>query len=427
MNRILFFISIGFLLISCSDQQDRITNLPDFERYLNAPANKNIAEIDNEMRFWNKRFESVPDDISARTKIAGLLARRFSFSGNISELHKADSIYSLVLPLNRNSSAGTFRSMAVNCITQHKFRQAQAYIDSALRLGDDLYLTKLIEFDVAMELGNIARAKTSLDAITDQESFDFLIRKSKYKDKVEGNLDEAIQLMEKAFHKIKDNGSRSLYLWAKTNLGDMFGHANRFKESYQAYLDVLNLDPEYHHALKGIAWLAYSHDKDLNTAKIILEALIEKHPVPDYDLLLGEIERFQSGAKSNQHLESFAAKARLESYGDMYNKYLFDFATPKEALGIAQREVNNRPTGESYNLLAWAYYLNGDLEQAYQVAATHLENRCFEPDVLYHLGIIYLTKGNKDKARKYLTQARESAYELGPSISQKIEESLENL
>ena len=41
--------------------------------------------------------------------------------------------------------------------------------------------------------------------MTDKKGFDYLIREAKYKDHIEGDLDAAIDLMEKAYDKIKAN------------------------------------------------------------------------------------------------------------------------------------------------------------------------------------------------------------------------------
>ncbi len=48
-------------------------------------------------------------------------------------------------------------------------------------------------------------------------------------------------------------------------------------------------DPHYYHALKGIAWLAFSHDKDVANARKIIAYLQQRHPVPDYELLLSQM------------------------------------------------------------------------------------------------------------------------------------------
>ena len=116
----------------------------------------------------------------------------------------------------------------------------------------------------------------------------------------------------------------------------------------------------------------------------------------------------------------------------MYNKYSFhlescELDNARKALEIAQQEVNNRPTPESYSWLAYAYCKNGDLTRATEIARIYVENKCFEPDAKYYLGLIYQTSGNYGKARKYLLSAKESAYELGPVIARQIDQLLAGL
>ena len=44
-----------------------------------------------------------------------------------------------------------------------------------------------------------------------------------------------------------------------------------------------------------------------------------------------------------------------------------------------------------------------------------------------HLGMIYLVNGEKDQASHYLKEALASEFELGPSISKKINDTLKGL
>lgn len=427
---------IVFFFASCSffDRQIKITDIKDYGQYLQPVAEKKqLNRIDAEIDFWGKRFVSASDDIVARTKIASLLTQRFSYSGNVQEIHQADSLYRLVNDLNRKNSSGTFRSLAANCITQHKFRQAQLYIDSALELGDDKYQTVLMEFDIAMELGNKYRAQKALHSLANKTSFEYLIREAKYKDHAEGNLDAAITLMEKAWEEVKNNNNMAGILWTKSNLGDMYSHANRFTESYKCYLEVLEKDPEYYHALKGIAWLAFSKDRNPAEAKRILQYLKKNHPVPDYDLLLSEIASYENNkTEKDNYIHQFIDRISDPLYGDMYNKYLFSLQADElnnntAALAIAQKEVQQRPTGEAFSWLAWAYLKNGQKEKALQTIRYYVQNSCFEPDALYYTGKIYQANGNTKNARKFLTGAYASAYELGPGIGNEIKKSLKEL
>ena len=419
------------MLTSCHQQP--ITHPNDYAAYLNEQPNTRLQNINTELDFWKNKLTHAPGDIIAESKIAGLLTKRFGYSGDIHEIHQADSLYRVVNYLNHINSSGTFRSLATNCITQHRFLQAQAYIDSALVLGDDKFQTVLMEFDVAMELGNRYRARKALNSLVDKTSFEYLIREAKYKDHVEGDLDAAIVLMEKAYDKIKDIPSPALLLWTKTNLGDFYGHANRFKESYQCYLDVLAKDPHYYHALKGIAWLAFSHDKDVINARKIVAYLQQQHPVPDYELFLSQMAAWeQDSITYKQHIDNFISTTHNTLYGGMYNKYLFhieadELNNAQQCLQIAQQEVAHRPTPEAFSWLAWAYCKNGDVQQAMKSARLYVANKCFEPDALFYLGKIYQAGGQQKTARKYLQAAQRSAYELGPVVSKQITESLKAL
>jgi tetratricopeptide (TPR) repeat protein len=426
-------ICYSLLIVFTACKQQPITNPKDYSLYLQPTQNTRLQQIDEELGFWQNKLNHAPGDIISETKIASLYTRRFSYSGNIHEIHCADSLYRKVNYLNHTTSSGTFRSLAANCITQHRFLQAKQYIDSALVLGDDKYLTVLMEFDVAMELGDKHRARKALNSVANKNAFDYLIREAKYKDHVEGGLDAAISLMELAYDKIKDNHNQGLYCWIKSNLGDFYGHANRYQESYKCYLDVLATDPHYYHALKGIAWLAFSHDKDVANARKIVAYLQQRHPVPDHELLLSQLAAIeQDSVQYKQHMKTFIAATSNSLYGGMYNKYLFNIEADEmndaaRCLQIAQEEVAHRPTPEAYSWLAWAYCRNGDVSKALETARAHVTGKCFEPGALFYLGKIYQAGGEKAKARKYLNAAKESSYELGPVISGRITETLKAL
>lgn len=433
MKQYIFFgTSLIFIIFFAACRQQPVTNPKDYVVYLQPPAhNTALQAIDQEIALWKGRLQATPDDMIAQSKIAGLLTRRFPYSGNILEIHRADSLYQIVNRINHINSSATWRSLAANSITQHRFRQAQQYIDSALVLGDDKFLTVLMEFDVAMELGNRYRAKKALNRLADKKSFDYLIRAAKYKDHAEGNPDAAIALMEQAYETIKNNPV--LAVWTRANLGDMYGHANRYEKAYQCYLTVLATDPACYHALKGIAWLAFSHDKDVINARKILHYLQQQHPVPDYDLLLAEIATYEKDVIARQHYEQqFLLATRDTLYGDMYNKYLFSLQVEEpgsapRAMQIAQREVQNRPTPEAFSWLARAYCEQGAIDKALETARIYVENKCFEPDALYNLGLVYKAGGRKKMAKQYLREAQNSAYELGPVQAARIQELLANL
>ena len=435
MNKKLFIAIIAIIfLVSCRQQTRIITNPADYSHYMqleNQQSLKSFQSILTEISFWNQRLkDGVADDILARVKLAGLYSARFKVSGNIDDIHTSDSLYLLANPLMRISSSSVFRSLATNCITQHRFRQAKLYIDTALSMGDNKYYSLLMQCDVAMELGNLFQAKKALEKLNDKFSFDYRIREAKLLDH-EGKPEEAIKKMERGMQEVIESNNDVLFGWVKTNLGDMYGHANRYKDAYRSYLDALERDPENIYALKGIAWLAFSHDKNTAEAKRILQYLSVVHPVPDYELMLAKIADYENEpATKNQLMNKFITEVKHTRYGGMYNKYLFYLVADElknlpEALAIAETEVENRPTGQSYDLLAWAKFKSGKKEEALKIAKEFVENKNFEPEALYHLGVIYTDAGEVKKGRKYLMDAKQSSFELGPAMSEQVTMAME--
>jgi tetratricopeptide (TPR) repeat protein len=433
MYKYFIILCCTVLLAACSKntnpivQEEKITTL--LQQKISTDA---VATIETDMQFWNNRLAITADDMSSQIKLASLYNQRFQYSGQISDIHKSDSLFHAANLLQKKFSSGIYRSLAANCVTQHQFIQADRYLDTAARMGDDMYLTRLQQFDVKLELGQYKQAQTILNAFRYKNNFDYYTRAAKLEDH-KGNSEASISFMEKAYADVKESKKEQLLLWVKTNLADMYGHNNRISESYQLYTEVVKDHPDYYHAWKGIAWISYSHDKNTTLAKKILLWLQKKHPVPDYDLMLSEIAAFeQNNQAKNQYLASFVDKVSNPAYGDMYNKYLFTIMSDElnnrsTAMSIAQKEINNRPTPQSYELLAWSLYKNGQLDEAVKIAEDRIINKTFEPDALYHIGLLLKKSGRPKLAKQYLAEALESSFELGPVTANEIKAELKTL
>jgi tetratricopeptide (TPR) repeat protein len=142
--------------------------------------------------------------------------------------------------------------------------------------------------------------------------------------------------------------------------------------------------------------------------------------------LKAEIAEYTNdGDLKSKALESYTNAVKNAQYGEMYNKYnvaLYseDLSQPELALEIAKREIENRPTPQSYDLLAWSYFKTGDVEKANEIIEAHVEGQTSEPDVLYHIAKIYKAAGKTDKVAPIKQELIGSLYELGPTMATKI-------
>lgn len=413
------------LLAGCSTKTQNVAELKDFEFALQANDIEGLKNCNEEISFWRSKQLADPGD-TYLSKMGGTYAKRFAITGEIEDIYTSDSLYKQVLKSDSNRT-GAYQALAVNCMTRHEFRQAKKYIEKALTIGDSKTASLYTLFDINMELGDVAGAKYAISKFENKNAFAYIIREAKADDQ-EGRLDMAIKKMEKAFKRMKDDPS--LFAWTLSNLGDMYGHAGRVNDAYKAYLAVLKQNPAHDFALKGIAWIALSNDNNTALAKQIASALLKRKQMPDMHLLLAKIADSENDTnEKKRQLNLFTSKASEAKYGAMYNKYLAllqaeEFDNPDKTIEIAVAEINNRPTPQSYDLLAWGYFHNNEKDRALEVAQQFVEGKTFEPDAIYHLGMIY-KESNIEKSKEFLETAIQSSFELGPSITANIQKSLE--
>lgn len=426
LNLIFFtFILFAFGCKTNTNTSDIVSNVKDYSPYLQVEQDEILDAVQQDYIFWEKKLEKEPNQFPYLVKAAASQSLLFNKTGKIEHLIHAEKKLIAANEATNYSTSGYLRTLAKNYISQHKFKAALALLKKAEVNGDRLKSTQKMLFDVHLELGNITEAKTYLSKIENFKDFDFLIRKSKWSDH-EGDLDNAILYLEKATEMVESTKNKGLMQWAYTNLADYYGHAGQIQKSYNHYLKALELDPHDAYAKKGIAWIVYSYEKNADEALRILNATTSNYYAPDYHLLKAEIAEFiKDEALKEREIESYKLAVQNNLYGDMYNKYnVLLFAENENktsnALAIANKEINNRPAAQSYDLLAWTYYNQGNISDALEVIETHVVGKSFEPEVLYHMAEIYKANGKTDTAKALKEELLESSFELGPLLTESI-------
>ncbi|TDQ29407.1 tetratricopeptide repeat protein [Zeaxanthinibacter enoshimensis] len=423
MKNLLLSAMVLFLLASCtSEQKETITNPADYESFLGsapAPTTSKYFEL------WNSKIK--PDSLQLMS--FGIVAQQydkyFKETGDITYLKKAEQALEKAVEIAHVGRSGYYRALARNYISQHRFKEALQLAGKARAEGSGVRESQSLLFDIHMELGNYERAEVYLDSIKNMSDYGYLIRLAKWND-YKGDLDTTIRLMEQAAAKAEDAKNVSLMEWSYTNLADYYGHAGRISDSYTYYLKSLNLNPGSSYAKKGIAWIVFSYEKDAEEAMRILDSVTRTHQSPDYFLLKSEIANYMDDRqKQLKNLEKYMSLVRNDAYGEMYNAYniklyLDETDEIAEALDIARREVNNRPTPETYGLLAYAHLKAGEEKIARRIVEDHVKGKTFEPGILLQTAAIYKANGQEEEVRTLKEELLEATYELGPVTEQEI-------
>ena len=188
---------------------------------------------------------------------------------------------------------------------------------------------------------------------------------------------------------------------------------------------TLKLQPDNAYAKIGIAWIVYASEKNTSEATRILDAISEYHKVPDYYLLKAEIAEFNENPSEAKELEKmFVTAVDNKDYRGMYNTYLIELfakTNPDKALSLAEEEVTNRATPETYQLLAYAQLKAGKKSEALNTIEKYVNGKTFEPKATYTKALVYKANGKMEKISELKAELKEAAFELGPVLMREVE------
>lgn len=411
------------VLASCSQQpENSITDKRDYDPYL---VSQPVQTTSKYFEVWNGKIKADSMQLMSFGIVGGEYNRYFQQTGDIEYLKKAEKALKKATDIAAIGRSGYYRALARNYISQHRFKEALWMADSAYAAGGGKKDTQGLLFDVHMELGNYSTAAVYLDSIKHMSDFGYLIRQAKWSD-YKGDLDTTIRMMEMAKEKAESSKNKTLMLWSYTNLADYYGHAGRIEDSYQYYLKSLALDDQNAYAKKGIAWIVFSYEKNPEEALRILDSVTKNYKAPDYYLLKAEIAEFMHDAESNLlNLDNYFKQVQNNDYGDMYNAYNIELYLNQtkqhdKAIALAKKEVDNRPTPESYSLLAYSFLKNGEVDKAKKLVDVHVLHKTYEPAIMYRIAEIYKASGDLEKVKEIKIELVEAAYELGPLMAADI-------
>ena len=424
--RYFIFLSTSLLLFFTACQQkvdDFRLNPADYESFLQYDSQEDLMKMEENFDFWQAKYEQNPNQYPYLQKMAAVKSQLFRIRADISDLKDSEEFLTKAVEQTHAQNSAILRTLSRNYISQHRFKEALALLEQAEALGDKLFATHCMLFDVHIELGNNEKAGTYLNLIANEQNFDYLIRMAKWQDH-KGNLDTAIEYMEKALALAERDRNESQLSWTYSNLADFYGHAGEISQAYQNYIKALKLNPADSYSKKGIAWIAYSHEKNTDEALRIVNMLQHQSQSPDLLELAGEIAEFEGKIAEGEKAQlAYLSEIQREEFGSMYNKYQIGLLAEKEssqelALQIAEEELKDRPSPQSFSMKAWVLSKKGETEAAYQLMKEEVEGKCFEPDVLFQMAEVY--KAKNENIEELKAELLSSSFELGPLMMEKV-------
>ena len=423
----LAILILAAALFSCDSVDKKIADANDYNTYLVKSGDTSPDYTEDGVEFWSMKLNNDSSGVGAIGPLAAAYGRRFKETGQVEYLYDAQRLLEIGVEKSAHNKDAYMMSLAANFISQHRFRDAKSILEQTREIPSNKRNLELALFDIEMELGNYIEAYRLLKKNQRRGDFSHLVRMAKWADHA-GKLDQAIQHLEAAKDLAFASGDKSLQVWVITNLADYYGHAGEIQKSYDYFLWALQYDPQNAYALKGIAWINYSHDSNYKEADRILDYLIETSPLPDYYLLKSEIaEADRRREDAEKWKAEFLAMAERPEYGRMYNTYIIEAlaeSNPEAAVERALQELEERKTAETYALFAFSMMKSGKTVNALRIVEEHVIDKTIEPSPTLYASQVLAAAGKIDESVSLAKELEDATYELGPVTALTIQELL---
>ncbi len=422
-------ISIVCLLIACNHEKGQIVSgiyIDSLISHYQPPAF--ALSNDSSIQFWRNRIDPKLPGLVSETKFAGTLSLRFHLFGDIQDINKADSVIRKLDSDFNHKEAQADLTLVNYSILQHRFKEADEWLEKAKQNGLKKYDQLSSSFDVDFELGRNFNAANELRALRSSGDYGYFFRRSKM-DHLNGLLDSSIHAMMEAAR--QEENSPYLLQVALSNAADLYIHAGNLNQAANLYQKCLAINSADFHSLTGLGWIALVHDKNDSLAKRIFAFVRSKNKLPDPLFKLTQVA--QMSGDSLQEIKwarAFESEVTEPVYGKMYNKYLIELYTgilnnPSRAEEISKGELENRATAQTYAWYAWSLFSNNKKKQAYEQFEKNVSGRPLEGLELYWMGKMMKGMNKGYNAQAFFKAAYVNKYDLSPAILQDLEKQLD--
>jgi tetratricopeptide (TPR) repeat protein len=373
-----------------------------------------FAGIDHSIDAWTKNLAANPKDYLSATNIAILYHGRGRLSYDLGDQERALTAARTALAIEPTYAPARAVEATIQ-FTLHDFRGAFATADALVKEDPSQLGALATRFDAAIELGRIDDARADLKALAGAGGPALEIRQARL-ESVTGDTGAALASARRARSAAAEDDAEDLgfFDYAVGEYARLDGDALAALAAYRQALDVRDTDVA---ALVGLARID-AFDGRVDDAIRGLRRAITIAPQPEALALLGDLEASVGDPAAGK---AFDTVRFIEKLGDIqsttYDRQLLRFeldhgGASDAVLGRARASVADRPDWTGYDVLAWALYRTGRLDEAGAAIASARELGADDARLRYHDGAIKLAAGDHAAGTALLR----SALDLGPAL-----------
>lgn len=294
-------------------------------------------------------------------------------------------------------------------LSRHQFAEALRWGQQAQAINPYRAQVYGIIGDAQVELGQYDAAITTIQKMVDTRPNLSSYSRASYLRELQGDTAGAIDAMQRAI--AAGNPIAEETRWTQVQLGQLYFNSGDLTRAEQTYTQALASDPEYAYALAGIARVRAAQGH-YGEAIEMYRALVERLPVPEFVIALGELYEVTGDpvAAQEQYDLMHAIQQLNASAGIDVDMELALFAAdhgadPAQTVEQARTAYAHRPGIYAADALAWALYHNGNYAEAWHYSQEALRLGTRDAALHYRAGMIAYALGEQAAAREQLEQA----------------------
>lgn len=355
-------------------------------------AGTSRAELTDTVTKMTEQLAVKPDNVHAVLSLANALIRlqRVNNDGR-AVIVAEDHVRAFLKIQPQNYDA--HRMLATVLLSQHRFGDAIAEANKAMAIDPRDSWNYGAAGDGYMELGDYPHAFESFERMGQLKPGPPAYARTAYALEVKGDLDGALEYMRRAADGTSSNDAES-QAWHYVQVGELLMQLGRAAEARLEFERAEATFPGHPMAVTGRARVKMT-DGDLEGARLLLQTQLAKTATPDLAMAVAELsDALGDQARADQYYQ-MAEQIERGAWGNglrqpqVMAKLLSERpGRSREAVELAEEAERGRADIGTMDILAWAYFKNGQLPEAQKASAQALRTGTRNARILCHAAAI---------------------------------------
>ena len=375
------------------------------------------------------QVREAPSDPDGYAQLGLAYLQQVRETGDPTFYPRAQGTFEKALQLDpRNFTATT--GLGSLALARHDFGRGLALGEQAARINPDVARNDGVIADAEIELGRYGAAERTLQHYVDVKPELSSYARVSYFRELHGDLTGALAAMRLAV--TAGGGTPENVGYVQALVGKLHFDSGRYTAAEVAYRTALETDPGFPAAVAGLARVEAARG-DYALAIRHLRALVQRLPLPEYVIALGETEQAagMNVAASRDYRLVGVETQLLQANGVNTDAELAlfeaDHGDPSQAVDLAARAWAVAPSVRSADAYSWALSAAGMDSQALRMSERAMRLGSREPAFLYHAGLVALRAGDTERARRFLSLLVAQSPNFNPLYGPRAERALDGL